>query len=386
MPSARDFGAFVHAIGVRYSGHYTPPGATTPLPRVSFWSIWNEPNYGPDLAPQATHGSTVEVSPRLYRGLLDAAWRALAATGHTPRSDTILIGETAPRGQTGPHLPGDFAGMVPLRFIRALYCVDRAFHPLRGAAAAARGCPATAGGTRRFAERNPALFAATGWADHPYPDALAPTLATPPPIGGGYADFAVIPHLEQTLDRAAAAYGRSPRLPIYSTEFGYKTDPPFPGGLPGSLAARYLNQAEYLSWSNPRIRSYDQYLLSDPGGASGSLFATGIEYADGRRKPDVFDSFRMPLWVSPAGSGRLAVWGCARVAALWLAAGRRTPAVALEFAAAGRRPRALRRIRLDRRGGCYYQVVIADPGRGTLRAVWPGRRRAPEYSRPVKVS
>ena len=39
-PRRSQFGQFVRAVGTRYSGHYQG------LPRVSFWSIWNEPNYG----------------------------------------------------------------------------------------------------------------------------------------------------------------------------------------------------------------------------------------------------------------------------------------------------------------------------------------------------
>src|SRR5205085_9048554 len=45
-PSALQFGRFVHAVALRYSGTYKPPGGTAALPRVSFWSIWNEPNLG----------------------------------------------------------------------------------------------------------------------------------------------------------------------------------------------------------------------------------------------------------------------------------------------------------------------------------------------------
>ena len=166
-PSAAEFGQFVHAVGTRYSGHYTPAGASTPLPRISFWSIWNEPNYGVDLSPQAIDQSRVEVSPRLYRGLVDAAWSAFAATGH--RGDTILIGETAPRGITTGNSPGNFSGMVPLRFIRALYCVDTSFTPLSGTAASERGCPPDGAGSRHFAAEHPGLFQASGFADHPYP-------------------------------------------------------------------------------------------------------------------------------------------------------------------------------------------------------------------------
>ena len=81
-PSARDFGQFAHAAAERYSGAYVPPGGTEPLPRVSFWAIWNEPNFGEDLGPQATEGSTVSVAPAMYRGLAAQMWGALQATGH----------------------------------------------------------------------------------------------------------------------------------------------------------------------------------------------------------------------------------------------------------------------------------------------------------------
>ena len=77
-PSSSEFGAFVLAVGTRYSGAYKPAGATSPLPRVGFWAIWNEPNYGIDLAPQAVN--QVEVAPAMYRQLLDAAWQALHQT------------------------------------------------------------------------------------------------------------------------------------------------------------------------------------------------------------------------------------------------------------------------------------------------------------------
>ncbi len=152
-PSAAEFGLFMKAIGTRYSGHYVPPGSSEPLPRVGFWSIWNEPNLGVELAPQAIHHSTVEVSSALYRNLLDTAWSALQATGHG--HDTILIGEVAPAGATVGDVPGNFAAMAPLRFLRALYCVDSAYRPLQGAAATARKCPSNAAGSAMFARAHP---------------------------------------------------------------------------------------------------------------------------------------------------------------------------------------------------------------------------------------
>ena len=79
MPSAARFGQFVHALGLRYSGHYVPSGQSRPLPRVDFWSIWNEPNYGHYLSPEAI--GQVEVAPRLYH------WPHAPARHHPDRRD-----------------------------------------------------------------------------------------------------------------------------------------------------------------------------------------------------------------------------------------------------------------------------------------------------------
>src|SRR6476661_1631859 len=52
MPNARQFKLFVEAVGARYSGRYKDENFRTRkakdkiLPRVSFWSLWNEPNQG----------------------------------------------------------------------------------------------------------------------------------------------------------------------------------------------------------------------------------------------------------------------------------------------------------------------------------------------------
>ncbi len=366
-PSAAEFGEFVHALGVRYSGHYVPAGASGPLPRVDFWSIWNEPNYGPNLAPQVTDGTSVEVSPRLYRNLLDAAWSALVATGHGPSTDTILVGETAPRGVIS------FGGMVPLRFIRALYCVNQSYEPLRGTAATLRGCPANAAASATFASQKPAQFEASGFADHPYPQSEAPNVPTPGEPD--YADFASLPNLERTLDRAAAAYGANVHLPIYSTEYGYKTDPPYAGGDPMATAAAYLNETEYLSWLDPRIRSYDQYLLDDPAASRGSDFDTGLQVADGIPKPTLA-AYRMPLWLpttaeSPGKS--LEVWGCARPAPDVQRQTGRPQHVLIQFAsAAGAAFRTLRTVTLTAAEGCYFDVDVSFPASGVVQLAWDG--------------
>lgn len=365
-------------MGVRYSGSYVPPGASAPLPRVDFWGVWNEPNYGADLAPQAIDNWSVEVSPATYRGLLDAAWEALQTTGHG--GDTILVGELAPRGVQASD------GMTPLRFLRALYCVDSSFRPLRGQSAELRGCPTAAAGSSRFRAHNPALFKATGLAVHPYPQGLPPTYVTPGEPG--YADLPTVPRLERTLDRIERAYGSSIKLPIYSTEFGYKTNPPFRlGGVSPSTAAAYINWAEYISWRDPRIRSYDQYLLTDPPCLSGSCFATGLEYENGKRKPS-YAAFRMPIYLPVATftpGQSLEVWGCVRPALYARRQTHRPQTVEIEFKRAGSRSwRTLSSVTITDPNG-YFDVARVFHSAGSVRLAWRYPHGPRIFSRTVAL-
>jgi hypothetical protein len=383
-PSAAAYGNFVHAVAIRYSGGYKAAPGTAPLPRVDYWSIWNEPNYGPQLAPQAIDHSTVEVSPSLYRGLLDAAWRSLQATGHG--ADRVLIGELAPRGITTGDNPGNFSGMVPLRFLRALYCVDSSFRKLRGAEAAVRGCPTTAAGSKQFAAQHPALFKATGYAVHPYPQGgVPPNVATP--YEPDYADLPSIPRLESTLDEAQAVYGSAKRFSIYSTEFGYQTNPPekIARAISPELAASYMNWAEYISWRDPRIASFDQYLLTDPPGGN---FATGLYFANGAPKA-VFYAFRLPIFmpIRTAGSGQsLELWGGVRPARYARSLTNAPQVATIQFKASGAAAyKTLRSVSVTDPYG-YFDTRVTPPGSGTLRLAWTYPRGPEIYSRTVSVT
>jgi hypothetical protein len=355
-PSADEFALFARAVGRRYSGSYTlrpppapppppspppdnggllgmllgpnhqqqqpapppqPPGVT--LPRVDYWSIGNEPNQGgwlaPQWAPPPGGGALVETSPQLYRGLLDAAWSGLAATGHS--GDTILIGETAPKGL---RVRGETRAMAPLPFVRALYCVDSRLRPLRGGAAADRGCPTSSAGTAHFAPDHPALFEASGWAHHPYELTFAPAQV---PRHRDYVTIANLDGLTAALNMIRSVYRRAGGLPLYLTEFGYMTDPPNPAGVTPAQQAAYVNEAEFIAYSNPRVRSWSQFLLVDdrplPGrngvtSGYGATFQTGLMYLSGGHKP-AFDAYRMAVDVPTPNVRRghaIAVWGIVR--------------------------------------------------------------------------
>ena len=371
-PSAKQFGRFVKAVGRRYDGHYTPPGESAPLPPIRFWSIWNEPNYGQQLAPQAVDNSTVEISPLLYRELLDAAWTALGQTGHG--GDKILIGEVAPRGQTTNGQPGNFSGMVPLRFIRALYCVDSSLHPLQGTAATQRGCPATASASKAFPSEHPGLFHATGFAIHPYPQGqVTPNVATP--NEPDYADLPKLPSLEATLDGAIAAYGLTIKFPLYDTEFGYQTNPPekIARAINPTLAAYYMNWAEYISWSDPRVASWDQYLLTDPPPSSN--FDTGLEFANGTPKDPMYDAFRIPLYLPQATAKQgqsLVVWGCVRPAHFAMLASKAPQVASIQFKpSSGGAFKTIQRVTITDAYG-YFTASVTFPASGSVRIAWSG--------------
>ncbi len=386
-PSPSEYGSFVHAVGTRYRGRYLPAGATAPLPRVAFWAIWNEPNYGIDLAPQAAHHDTIEVGAGAYRALLDAAWTALHQTGHG--RDTILIGETAPRGLDHPI--GDFSGVKPLRFLRALYCVDSRLRDLRGYQASARGCPATATASRHFRAEHPGLFAASGFADHPYEQGVAPNVPTtsnPRRFASDpdYADLPELPRLGRLLDRLQRVYGSRTTFPIYSTEYGYVTNPPDHNATIGpAKAAYYINWAEYLSWRQPRVRSYMQYLLIDP--QSGN-FASGLELSNGTHLAG-YDAYRVPLFlpVTSIRRGRaLEVWGSVRADRFATLDTGKPQQVEIQFRRGSARTfQTVRTVAIAGSHG-YFDVRQAFTGSGSVRLAWTDQSKALVYSRTVSIT
>ncbi len=393
MPSARAFGSFARAVGMRYSGRYRPCRPCAPLPPVRMWELWNEPNFGEELAPQATHGSKVRTAPRMYRNLLDAAWGALQPTGHG--HDAILIGNLSPRGLQGPvtpqwpeGLPGDFSTTKPLEFTRTLYCVDGGYRRLRGAAARRDGCPAGATASARFRAEHPALFLATGFAIHPYPLNLPPAKADSK--DPNYVEFNEIPGLGRILDRLQQIYGSRTRFPIYNTEYGYITNPPNPAGhfVSPATAAYYLNWSEYLSWRNPRLATTMQFLLRDPnprvnvpelGG-----FATGLILYSGRRLP-TYSAYRMPIFLPrttvPHGH-RVEVWGCVRPA--HNAPGPQHVGIQILRGRDGHWQTIATVPIRSARG--YFDVRVKPPGSGSLRLAWPDPGGSWLYSRVVRLA
>src|SRR3954464_6524530 len=126
-----EYGQFVRAVGRRYSG------GNEGLPRVSMWSVWNEPNHPQFIQPLSERiGSKyVPTAADQYRKLYVAATDAFTATGHG--ADTILFGEVLPIGQARL---GALNTIRPLLWLREFFCVDDNYRPFPRPAASARGC------------------------------------------------------------------------------------------------------------------------------------------------------------------------------------------------------------------------------------------------------
>ena len=384
-PRVAEFGKFFRAVALRYDGSYRPCVRCAPLPAVHYWELYNEPNFGEDLAPQAINGSQVLYAPTMYRQLVSVSWNALQATGHG--ADTVMLGGLAARGadaRPGPGLPeglpGNFGETKPLEFIRALYCLDNRYRQYRGAAAAIRGCPKTAAASRRFAGQNPGLFNAQGYAVHPYP--LSNDLAVPPnrtdAADPGFTALSQLPNMGRVLDRVMRNYHSSHRLSIWDTEYGYLTNPPLKGGVSPATQAYYMNWAEYLSWRNPRVQSYMQYLLVDPNPSVGvdvyGGFSSGLLFFGGHPKPG-YDAWRLPLYLPSSTThqgGTLQVWGCVRPAHYAFIDTGRPQLAYIQFqAGAGAAWQTVWTLSFGSfNASCYFDVPVQFPSSGNVRIAY----------------
>jgi hypothetical protein len=355
-PSATAYGQYVHAIAAHF-------------PQVHFWELWNEANWGPGLAPQYLH-SSVPVSAKYYRALVNAGWRSLRSTGHG--HDTISIGNLS---QDGSGHVGEYGTTAPLTLMRTVYCLNTSYKPLKGSAARQAGC---SGSKSAFKRANPALFSVSGVGIHPYPYGNPPSKTLFPNPNG--AEFNEIPQVAKAIDNMQKAYGSHKRLAVYNTEYGYRTRPNDTARYFANpqQAAGYLNQSEYLSWKNPRIATYDQYELVDQG-----WFPTGLFWAQHTRacpgndpfacpKPS-FYAYRLPIWlpVTTAKKGHpLEVWGEVRPADYAQQDTGKPQFVQIQWAPKGSSSyRTKKTVRIGNPYG-YFDTHMKFPGSGSVRLTW----------------
>ena len=264
-PSPTRFRRFMTAVGRRFGS------------RVSTWSIWNEPNHPQFLGPQYRRGKPY--SPRLYRRVFQAAHRALDATGN--RRDRVLMGETAPRGNSNV--------VHPLRFLRGSLCLSSRYRKRRGCS----------------------KLPADGYAHHPYTTRAGPFF-----VSRRREDVTIgsLRRLTRALDRAGRARAIRRRMPVYLTEFGIQSRPDPIYGVSQTRQEEYRAIGERIAWRAGRVRAISQYLMRDDRPRRGSNrfggFESGLRFANGRKKL-AYRGFRLPLVARRAGR-RVRLWGHVR--------------------------------------------------------------------------
>jgi hypothetical protein len=382
MPKAREFYKFVKAVGKRYSGTYRDENDGRPvLPRVTFWSLWNEPNQGGWLTPQWWHGKPY--SPAMYRKLFSYGVRGLIASGHVPgkNGEVVLAGETAPIGSDARNARSP---MRPKLFIRELLCA-----------------PGTSGvGCSDFKKFGP--LAATGWAHHPYTKKVGPTTRDPNPDSITMANIGELPQLLDEL--ANTTHDIAPGLPIFSTEFGYETNPPDPyNGIPLEQQAQWLTLGDYLAAQQPRVAANTQFLLNDVAPlrkhkkntkAYWFTYQSGLFGRSGQPKPSAF-AYTFPFLAffanqsDPSNGEPLAhFWGMLRFRPNYLAAFQVFDTVHLqESTDNGKTWTELGTATVTSNHG-LFEGDVPVPKSGLLRGVWSSGGDNPTYvtSRPWAVT
>jgi len=277
-PSATDFGQFMRAVGKRYGK------------KVKLYSIWNEPNQPQYLRPQYVKGRLV--SPMIYRNLFLAAYKGLRESGNF-RGMRVLMGETSPVGVQAAGIP------APLAFLRGVLCLNASY--------------------RRVGHCS--KLPAYGYAQHPYAEGPGPFWIPSRKVDPHADDVTIgtIGRLIKALDRAAAVGAIRSGMPVYVTEMGVQSVPNPIFGVSLAQQAEYDAISEKLAWNNPRVASYDQYLLRDdlPTRSRNPIlrwpgFESGLETYQGVEKP-AFSGFRLPLAVTRTHAG-VSFWGIVRPA------------------------------------------------------------------------
>ena len=283
-PNAVAFKEFMTAVGKHYAG------------LVSLYAIWNEPNHPAFLQPQFNAKGMPE-SPRIYRGLFEAGYEGLQASGIAkPR---VLMGETAPVGSDSLSRReikerGLLHDVAPLAFLRETLCLNSKYQK-------ASTCE---------------MLPAYGYAHHAYTTGAGPSYK---PAGVDNVTIGVLSRLTNALAKAERAHAVPAHIPIYLTEFGIQSYPNREFGVALPKQAEYDAISEKIAWENPRVAAFSQYLLRDDslGGPAGSSvhggyvgFQTGLETVNGTRKPLYF-AFPVPLVVAKHGHG-FSLWGLVR--------------------------------------------------------------------------
>jgi hypothetical protein len=253
---------FAYAAAERYSGYYTAPtwqqdpnnsASQLPLPKVTMWTAWNEPNNPLWLTPQYKRvGSTWRVESALqYAKICNAVYSGVHDVLISPEKgkvpgEQVACGVTGPKGNDAPATSR--ASVDPLTFLTAAH---------------------------RYGMKTFDVYA-----HHPYADAGAEAPSFVPK--GRFARRVQMGNLNLLMSLLTKYYGKKH---LWITEYGYQTNPPDKTifGISWAKQAAYMQQAYALARKNPRIDMMLWFLIRDESNIGG--WQSGLETIAGKKKP-----------------------------------------------------------------------------------------------------
>ena len=254
----QDLQNFAYAAAERYSGLWTPPGWQrnpqlgidgSPLPKVSLWTAWNEPNNPIWLTPQykKVGKKWIVQSAKSYAQICNAIYDGVHSPSLGPLpGETVACGVTGPKGNDAP--TSARPSVDPLTFLTAAHQY----------------------GMKTF----------DVYAHHPYANAGN---ESPTYVPKGKDRLRVqLGNINTLLAKVSQYYG--PKH-LWITEYGYQTNPPDTTifGTSWANQAKWLTQAYAIARKNPRIDMMLWFLVRDEPVISG--WQSGLETVAGKRKP-----------------------------------------------------------------------------------------------------
>jgi len=254
----KDLENFAYAAAERYSGIWTAPkwqqdpsNPTTalPLPKVSMWTAWNEPNNPIWLTPQYKRvGKTWRVeSAYQYAKICNAIYNGVHSKFLGPlQGEQVACGVTGPKGNDAPTTTRP--SVDPLTFLTAAHKY----------------------GMKTF----------DVYAHHPYPDVGA---SDPPSFvpTGKHKRRVQLGNIGLLTSLVSKYYGAKH---LWITEYGYQTNPPDKTfGVSYANQALYMKQAYAIARKNPRIDMMLWFLVKDEPAVGN--WQSGLETVAGKKKP-----------------------------------------------------------------------------------------------------
>ncbi len=328
-PKIAEFGDFTTAVTKRYAG------------RVDYYSIGNELNLNKTwLTPRFKRSGRTkyDFAGSVYRKMFIAGQKSIARND-PGRRNRVLFGETSAIGS-------------PLPFLRAALCIDAKGKALKGKIARLQGCRGRV-----------SKLKIGGFAVHPYNQGGNGTPRQRTRTTGSL-PMAHMPRLYKLMSQAV----RRKRIPggkgVYLTEFGFQTDPPSTdSNVSPTRQAQYINEADRLFYGDRRIKTVNQFELTDPPELD--QFNMGLRFTDGSKKPS-YNAYQVPLVVTRRSSRSVEVYG--EVRPHRLLSGGRTQ-VSIQVSSGGAFT-SVKNQRTNSRGFIKLNISRSGAARARWRLVW----------------